>query len=224
VDKHKIHVVTNGVDISRFFPRAKDSELLQQFGLHDKFVAGYIGTHGLAHALDTLLDAANMLKITPDSDRFRIMLLGEGANKDALRQRVRTQGLDNVIFIDSVTKDQVVRYWSLLDVSIIHLKKDELFTTVIPSKLFECMAMSIPVLLGVQGESAKIVELEDVGLLFEPENPESLIDKLQCLARDPVLLTRFKVNGPISARRYDRSSLALEMLNILNMQLKNPKV
>lgn len=220
VDKQKIYVVTNGVDISRFFPRAKDSELLQKFGLHDKFVAGYIGTHGLAHALDTLLDAAYILKITPDGDRFCFILLGEGANKDALRQRVHAQGLDNVIFIDSVIKDQVARYWSLLDVSIIHLKKDELFTTVIPSKLFESMAMSIPVLLGVQGESARIVELEDVGLMFEPENPESLIDALRCLAYDSALLKRFKVNGPIGARRYDRSSLALEMLNILSKQVK----
>lgn len=217
VNDRKIHVVTNGVDISRFSPREKDSELLQRHGLEGKFVAGYIGTHGLAHALDTVLDAAKALKTASDGDRFRIILLGDGANKAALRQRAQAEGLDSLIFVDSVSKDQVVRYWSLLDVSIIHLKKDELFTTVIPSKLFECMGMAIPVLHGVQGESAGIVEREDVGLLFEPENPEALINGLRRLANDPELLARFKANGPAGALRYDRSSLAAEMIEILKI-------
>lgn len=218
VNGDKIHVVTNGVDISRFSPRDKDTELLLNYDLQGKFVAGYIGTHGLAHALDTLLDAAKALKAAPDGDRFRIILLGDGANKAALRQRAETEGLDNVIFVDSVSKDQVVRYWSLLDASIIHLKKDELFTTVIPSKLFECMGMAIPVLHGVEGESAGIVTREDVGLLFEPENHEALTNGLRRLADDPNLHARYKANGPLGAKRYDRSSLAGQMLQILKVQ------
>lgn len=222
VNGHKIRVVTNGVDISRFSPRDKDAELMQQHGLQGKFVAGYIGTHGLAHGLDTLLDAAKTLKNAPDGDRFRILLLGDGANKAALRQRAQAEGLDNVIFVGSVPKDQVVRYWSLLDASIIHLKKDELFTTVIPSKLFECMGMAIPVLHGVEGESAVIVTREDVGLLFEPENQEALVDGLRLLADNPELHARFKANGPVGAKRYDRSSLAAEMLQILKEQTGKP--
>jgi glycosyltransferase involved in cell wall biosynthesis len=218
VNGGKIHVVTNGVDISRFSPRDKDTELLHQHGLRGKFVAGYIGTHGLAHALDTLLDAAKTLKTAPDGDRFRIILLGDGANKAALCQRAQAEGLDNVIFVDAVSKDQVVRYWSLLDAAIIHLKKDELFTTVIPSKLFECMGMAIPVLHGVEGESAAIVVCEDVGLLFEPENQEALVNGLRRLADDPELLARFRAKGPLGAERYDRSFLASEMLEILKTQ------
>lgn len=215
----KIHVVTNGVDATRFSPRAKDAELLKQLGLQGKFVAGYIGTHGLAHALDTILDAAKSLKDSPDRDRFSFILLGDGANKAALQRRAESEGLNNVVFVDSVPKDQVVRYWSLLDASIIHLKRDELFTTVIPSKLFECMGMAIPVLHGVQGESAGIVEREDVGIVFQPENPEALIHALRRLADDPVLLNRFKANGPVGAQRYDRSALAADMLRILKAHI-----
>ncbi len=214
VSGDKIYVVTNGVDTSRFSPRDKDAELQQNLGLHGKFVAGYIGTHGLAHALNTVLDAAELMKSASDKDRFRIILLGEGANKVTLLQRAKTKGLDNIIFIDSVSKDDVVRYWSILDASIIHLKKDELFTTVIPSKLFECMGMAIPVLHGVEGESADIVEREDVGLLFEPENPEALVNGLRRMADDPELLARFKANGPVGAQRYDRGLQAIKMLEI----------
>ena len=216
VSGDKIHVVTNGVDVGRFSPREKDAELLEQHGLQGRFVAGYIGTHGLAHALDTVLDTAKALKKAPDGDRFRIILLGDGAQKATLRQRAQNEGIDNVIFVDSVSKDEVVRYWSLLDVSIIHLKKDELFTTVIPSKLFECMGMAIPVLHGVPGESAGIVEREDVGLPFEPQNPEELLTCIRRLSDDPALYRRLKTNGPVSAGRYDRRELALKLLNVLS--------
>ncbi len=219
INGDKIHVVTNGVDISRFSPREKDVALVEHYGLQGKFVAGYIGTHGLAHALDTVLDAARLLKNSPDGSRFCFLLLGDGANKNALIQRAKEEALDNIIFVDSVPKDQVVRYWSLLDASVIHLKKDELFTTVIPSKLFECMGMAIPVLLGVQGESASIVESEDVGLLFEPENPQALLESLRRLANSSELLNRFKANGPKAALHYDRKSLGLKMLNLIQQKV-----
>jgi len=219
VDGNKIYVVTNGVDISRFSPKEKSTALLRQLNLQGKFVAGYIGTHGLAHALDTVLDAAKSLKSDSDGDRFRFILLGDGANKAMLRQRAKNEGLDNIIFVDSVPKEQVVHYWSILDASIIHLKNDELFTTVIPSKLFESMGMAIPVIHGVQGESAAIVVREDVGLLFEPESPGSLIEALRRLADDSDLYKRLKANGPVSAQRYHRCLLANEMLRIMESKV-----
>jgi glycosyltransferase involved in cell wall biosynthesis len=215
VDENKIHVVPNGVDIKRFYPRSKDVELIQRYDLEGKFIAGYIGTHGLAHALGVILDAAKIMKMADDGDHFRIILLGDGATKLDLQQRAQAEGLENIIFIDSVLKDQVTRYWSLLDVSIIHLKNDKLFTTVIPSKLFESMAMAIPVLHGVKGESADIIKHEDVGLVFEPENPEMLIANLRELANNSVLHQRLKYNGPIAAMRYARGKMAIKMLKVL---------
>ena len=148
------------------------------------------------------------------------LLLGDGANKAALQARARAEGLDNVIFVDSVPKEEVVRYWSLLDVSIIHLKKTELFTTVIPSKLFECMGMAIPVLHGVAGESAEIVEREEVGLVFEPENVAALCAGLRRLREDGELYRRLQDNGPKAARRYDRSVLAGEMLRVIETTVR----
>lgn len=215
VDGSKIHVVTNGVDSSRFSPRPKDAELVDQHGLAGKFVGGYIGTHGMAHALDTILDAAGLISAEPDGDRYRFLLLGDGANKKALVERARAEGLSNIIFVDSVPKDEVVRYWSVLDVSIIHLKRTKLFTTVIPSKLFECMGMAIPVLHGVEGESAGIVSREDVGLVFEPENPVALCEGMRRLSQDTELYRRLRENGPRGARRYDRSTLAGKMLTVI---------
>lgn len=216
VNSDKIAVITNGVDMSRFKPMPKDAELVTQLGLEGKFVAGYVGTHGLAHHLETLLDAAEKMRTLPDGAVFHFILLGDGARKQALKEEAVRRGLDNIVFIDSVTKDQVARYWSLLDVSIIHLKKTDLFTTVIPSKLFECMGMGLPVLHGVAGESADIVRNEGVGIVFEPENATQLIAGLMQMRCDQPAYKQYQKNCLEAAKKYDRSVLAQRMLGVIN--------
>lgn len=216
VNSDKITVITNGVDMSRFKPMPKDAELVTQLGLEGKFVAGYVGTHGLAHHLETLLDAAEKMRTLPDGAVFHFILLGDGARKQALKEEAVRRGLDNIVFIDSVTKDQVARYWSLLDVSIIHLKKTDLFTTVIPSKLFECMGMGLPVLHGVAGESADIVRNDSVGIVFEPENAAQLIAGLMQMRCDQPAYKQYQKNCLEAAKKYDRSVLAQRMLGVIN--------
>ncbi len=216
IDGRKITVVTNGVDMERFRPIPKDKGLLEELGLEGKFVCGYVGTHGLAHHLETILDAAQRLAADGLADRFHFVLLGDGARKEALREEAKRRGVTNVTFVDTVPKAAVARYWSLLDVSIIHLRKTQLFTTVIPSKLFECMGMGLPVLHGVAGESAGIVRSEGVGVVFEPENSEQLVAEIRSLEQDPVRYASYRSNCLAAARRYDRAALASSMLRVLH--------
>ena len=109
----------------------------------------------------------------------------------------------------------VVRYWSLLDVCIIHLRKADLFKSVIPSKLFESMGMGIPVLHGVLGESAKIVQNEGCGIVFEPENAGELFARLLEVQADKQLLDKFRAACLKAALKYDRVTLSATMLNSL---------
>jgi glycosyltransferase involved in cell wall biosynthesis len=215
INGDKIQVVTNGVDLTRFWPMERDPELAERFGLTDKLVAGYIGTQGMAHALETVLEAARRMAAMPEGQDVRFVLLGDGAQKQALKATATQMGLSNVIFLDSVPKAEVPRYWSLLDISIIHLRKADNFTQVIPSKLFECMGMGIPVLHGVAGESAEIVEREGVGLVFEPENTDALCDGVLRLVRDPALYQDLRTHCLAAAPRYDRMELARRMLRVL---------
>lgn len=212
IDATKIEVITNGVDVARFSPRPKDPALESELGWRGCFVAGYIGTHGMAHALETLLAAMQRLQTHPEGGDVRLLLLGDGARKPELQQEAQRLGLINVRFVGTVPKDQVARYWSLLDASVIHLRSTPLFTTVIPSKLFECMGMGLPVLHGVAGESADIVEREGVGIVFEPENVDQLVDALLRLKSDDALRARLREAALNSAQRYDRTALALRML------------
>lgn len=210
----KIRVVTNGVDVSRFIPQPRDLELVRTLGFEGRFIAGYIGTHGLAHALESVLDAAQAAQMQGD-ESIGFVFLGDGARKAELKARAAQLGLRNVRFVDSVAKDEVPRYWALLDVAIIHLRRTPLFETVIPSKLFECMGMGIPVLHGVAGESAEIVKSEQVGIPFTPEDSVALLAALRTLQSDSQLYARLRENCLKAAKRYDRTTLALKMLKEL---------
>ena len=214
-------MVRNGADLSRFSPQPAPRVLAERLGLQDCFVAGYVGTHGLAHGLETLLDAAQILSSTPDASSIRILMLGHGARKAELVKRAGEMGLRNVIFLDSVPKEEVADYWALLDTSIIHLKKDQLFRAVIPSKLFECMAMGIPVLHGVEGKSAEIVIGENVGDTFEPENGAALAKALMRLSTDEDALSLYRSNAIAASLNYNRVAQAALMLGVLKEAVTN---
>ncbi len=209
----KIEVVTNGVDLTRFRPRTKPLELVERYDLQDKFVAGYVGTHGMAHALGTLLDVATLAR-EADQDDIVILLLGSGARRQALLQRKQRERLDNVIMLETVPKDMVADHWALLDASIIHLSDSPLFETVIPSKLFECMGMGLPVLHGVRGESAAIVEQAYCGIVVPPGDAPALLAAIRRLRDEPALRKELTDNGLAAAPRYDRKTLAARMLAI----------
>lgn len=212
IDGAKIEVVTNGVDLSRFAAGTKDAALTTQFGLEGCFVAGYVGTHGMAHALETLADAAELLERDHAELNIRILFIGGGAAKAGLVSYVESKAVKSVILLDSVSKDEIPRYWSLLDCSIIHLRNTPLFSTVIPSKMFESFGCGIPVVLGVVGEAADILAASGAGVTFEPENAADLAKALVELATDSAKRKQLSLNGTIAARQYDRAQLAGAML------------
>ncbi|WLT31314.1 glycosyltransferase family 4 protein [Geothrix sp. PMB-07] len=222
IDGHKIHVVTNGVDLSRFAPLPKDAALAEELGLKDCFVGGYIGTHGMAHGLETLLDSAEIFQKENRMD-IHILLLGDGACKADLKAKAKERGLTSVIFIDSVPKAEVVRYWSLLDISIIHLRDTDLFSSVIPSKMFESMGMGIPLVHGVSGESAEIVEREGVGLVFHSGDAQALHDALVILKNDSERFKMLRNRCLEAAVNYDRAALAAKMLRVIEAIRGVPK-
>jgi glycosyltransferase involved in cell wall biosynthesis len=215
IDGSKILVVTNGVDLARFQPGPKDVSLTAQLGLENCFVAGYVGTHGLAHSLETLVDAAELLERDHAALNIRIIFIGNGAAKPGLVTYAEGKRLNNVMLLDSVSKDQIPAYWSLLDCSIIHLRNTPLFSTVIPSKMFESFGCGIPVLLGVAGEAAEILEASGAGFTFEPENAAQLAQSLVILATDKAKLQELSSHGIIAARKFDRIELADTMLSHL---------
>jgi len=223
IDPRKIEIVRNGVDLDAFQPRPKDAALCHDLGLSRKFTVGYIGTHGMAHALQTVLEAAEILQNQHGQDSPGFLLIGDGAEKKSLIARAREMNLQNVQFVDNQPRSEIARYWSILDATIIHLRDTPLFSSVIPSKMFECFAMGIPILHGVAGESAEIVEEVGAGLPFPSENAAALAARIQMLASDPQLCKKLSGHGPEQAENFSRIRMAKEMLGFLEKICAHPR-
>lgn len=213
VARDKVSVVTNGADLELFAGPVRDTALASELGLAGKFVAAYVGTHGMAHALSTVLQAADRLR---DRDDIRFLLVGSGAEQTSLREQRDAMKLSNVVMLDQQPRSRMPAIWGLAGASIVHLRKTPLFCTVIPSKIFEAMAMGVPILLGVEGEAAAIVINAKAGLLFEPENAQALAAAVSQLADDREQAKHFGESGRSAAReRFDRRTLAAGYLKLL---------
>lgn len=212
ISENKIEVVKNGANRDLFKPIPKDEKLVQELGLTGKKVIGYIGTHGMAHKLDFILSCAKSLQGQKD---FHFLLIGEGAEKARLLKQREEEHIDNVTMLDSVSKEEVKRYISILDIALINLRKSTLFKTVIPSKIFENAGMEIPILMGVEGEAQEIIEKYGAGLCFEPENELDFKEKLSLLLNDKVLYNQCKEGCRLLSEEFDRKYLAMKMLSFL---------
>lgn len=178
----KLFLLKNGVDTKKFKPLAQ-AEARAELGWGSQFIALYAGTHGLAQGLDTLLDAAELLRSMTD---IRIVLVGEGAAKQALMAQAKQRDLTNVEFLESRPHDQMPQLLAASDVCLIPLKKLSLFEGALPSKMFEAMACARPIVLSVAGEARRLAEREaGSAIAVEPENADELASAILHLYEHP---------------------------------------
>jgi glycosyltransferase involved in cell wall biosynthesis len=214
VAEEKIQVVENGVDASLFAKREGDRALKRALGLEEKFVVSYIGTIGNAHGLDTLVDAATLLRDSATNIRF--LLVGEGAEKERIASLVRTRGLTNVKVMDEQPREMIPSYVSISDVCLVLLKKSELFKTVLPTKMLEFMSCARPVILGVDGHARSVLERAQAGIFIQPENPVELAQAAMRLAGDAELRGWLGRNGRQHVLQYfSRRQTAKVYLDVL---------
>ena len=213
VASSKVDVITNGVDLSLFQRGPKDAILARQLGLEGKFVAGYLGTHGMCHKLETVLEAAKLLE---QDRRIAFLLVGGGAERARLIKLRERMGLANLIMLDQQPRDRLPALWSVLDAGLVLLRRSDLFKTVIPSKIFEAMAMERPIILGVDGESRRIIQDAGAGIPITPESAEELAEAVVTLADDPHRAREMGRRGRRHAEEmYDRRVLAARFERIM---------
>lgn len=213
VPPDKISVVRNGVDLSSFRPAADRAETRARLGIPgDEFVVTYVGTMGMAHGLETVLDAADLTRGEP----IRYLLVGDGAREADLKADASRRGLANVTFVARQSREDVPSILAAADAVIVHLRDAPLFSTVIPSKIFEAMAVSRPIVHAVRGESAEIVERAGAGIPVAPGSPEGIVAAVMTLRADPALARRLGESGRRAVERdFDRGAAALSMLRVL---------
>jgi len=202
----KVVVVKNGVDLDFFQPRTRSLELATKFGAEEKFIAAYIGTIGMAHAVDGIVEAAELLRAETD---ILLLIVGEGAGKARVESLIASKGLQNIKVLEGVNKASVREYYALAHVNLVTLRNKPLFLAVIPSKIFEIMAMGKAILSSVNGESRRILEAAQAAVFVEPENPLELSEAICRLRNEPDLLSQMGEKGRrFVEQHYDRSNSA----------------
>jgi colanic acid biosynthesis glycosyl transferase WcaI len=211
----RLDVITNGVDAALFVPRPPDEALRARLGLSGKYVLTYAGTVGMAHGLNVVLRAGHRLR-EHGRDDIVLLVVGDGARRPELEQAAREQGLRNVVFTGMVGRAELPAYLASSDACLVHMRDTALFSSVLPSKIFEDAAMEKPVIAGLRGEGSDIIAAADCGIVFAPDDDAALAAAVERLADDPEEGRRLGRNGRrFVLEHYDRRRLARDYLAIL---------
>ncbi len=224
VAARKIVVVENGVETDLFSPAPAATSLgfRRELGAASKFLVCYVGTMGMAHGLETLLDAATTLQSRNPEVLF--LLIGEGAEKERIKAVAKSRGLGNVRFLDQQPREDIPAFISASDACLVLLKRSDIFKTVIPTKMLEFMSCARPVILGVDGQARQIVEQAGAGLAIEPENAEALAGSVQRLFDDRKLGRSLGQRGREHIlQNYSRAHTAEKYIEVLERVVKEAR-
>jgi len=224
VPAEKIAVVENGVETDLFVPAppAANHALRRELAVEGKFLVCYIGTMGMAHGLETLLEAAHQLQ--RQSANVQFLLVGEGAEKERIKGLAQSRGLSNLRFLDQQPRERIPAFISASDACLVLLKKTDVFKTVIPTKMLEFMSCARPVILGVDGQARQIVEDAGAGLVIEPENAEALVNAITQLSANRELGTALGQKGrEYILQNFSRDYTAGKYIDVLRSLLRQPQ-
>jgi glycosyltransferase involved in cell wall biosynthesis len=212
----RIRVIPNGVDLQAFAPVPASPAFRERWAPGDRLVCSYVGTLGMAHGLDVVVRAAARLRAAGSAE-ICLLLVGDGAQRAVLEADVAEQGLQDLVrFTGRLPREEMPEVLASSDVSLVHLRGTELFGTVIPSKIFETMAMQCPIIMGVKGPARDIVMEAGAGVAMEPDDDAQLADLLLRMADDRQWLESLAKNGrEYVAEHYNRDTLAAEYLELL---------
>jgi glycosyltransferase involved in cell wall biosynthesis len=211
----KIKVIPNGIDARYLASTSVSAESLrEELGLKGKFVVSYIGTHGMSHALETVLRAAEILRAERE---IHFLFVGEGAEKEKLKQLATELRLENVTFLKEQPREKVLAFYRASDVGLVPLRRLPIFEKVLPSKMFELMGAGCPVICSVEGEAAAMIQRAESGICIKPESATELVAAVRRLRADPQLRHQLGANGEQFVKtHYLRARLAEEYLKALS--------
>jgi glycosyltransferase involved in cell wall biosynthesis len=220
IPENKIIFIPNAADFSlsdKLLENFDRNRFRAEKGYQDKFVITYVGAHGVANHLQQLIETAKLLEDT----NVRFLLIGQGMEKKRLIEYARARNCRNVLFLDPVPKQEVLKYILASEMGTSVLKKNDTFKTVYSNKTFDYMSCQKPILMAIDGVSRELVENANAGSFVEPENPEDLANKIRFYLANPDLLKKQGIDGYKYAKKYfDRNTLAkqylIEMEKILN--------
>ncbi|WP_404466670.1 glycosyltransferase family 4 protein [Planococcus rifietoensis] len=213
IESEKISFIPNGADLDIFQPGVKENWVRDKYELNGKFVITYMGAHGVANHLESLLNLSEELASHED---IVILLIGDGMRKKALMEEAEKRKLKNIKFIESQPKSKIPDFCNASDICTAVLKKVDTFKTVYPNKVFDYMSCAKPILLGIDGVARELIEESKSGYYVDPENPQEFAEKILKLKDDLSLCKELGENGlKFVTQNFSREALAKQYINVL---------
>jgi glycosyltransferase involved in cell wall biosynthesis len=213
VPAKKVTYIAYGADVSMFHPAVDGSSLRVELGLQDQFVVLYAGALGQANDIDTLLRAANRLKV---EEKIRFVLFGDGKERPRLEAEARRMGLSNVIFAGVRPKRDMPRVVASADVCLAILQDIPMFRTTYPNKVFDYMAAGRATLLVIDGVSRQLIEASEGGVFVEPGNDAVLAATILELSKQPERVRKLGQNARAYLLKHlDRRDQLKQTLDLL---------
>jgi glycosyltransferase involved in cell wall biosynthesis len=223
VPAEKVLVLPNGIDPGLFVPGPRVNSKRAEIGLQDEFVVSYIGTHGMAHGLERVVETAHVLR---DHSHIHFLFIGEGAKKKEVMERSRQLGLQRITFLPNQPKETIPAWYAASDLPMVSLLDLPVFTTVLPSKMFEIMACERPVLMVARGECAALLERARAGMVLPTGEPGPMAEAILELATNPERCREYgRAGRAFVLQNFDRRKLAqayLERLRQVSLPRPSP--
>jgi glycosyltransferase involved in cell wall biosynthesis len=173
--RNKFLHIPNGVDREAWFESQrsvpdKHASEFQRLRERGRFIIGYAGSHGMANSLETVLDAAELLRDIP----VTFVLVGQGPHKDGLAKAAEARGLSNVLFLPAVERSAVPQLLANFDGAYLGWHRQPLYQFGIsPNKLIDYMMAGLPVIHGVEASNDLVAEAR-CGFSIPPEDAATI--------------------------------------------------
>lgn len=195
-------IIPDWADTTAIAPGPKRNAFSDAHGLADKFVVMHSGNIGLSQSLETIVEAAALLRDLPD---LQIVFQGEGVKKAELQARVAELGLTNVMFLPFAAKAALGESFAAADVFIVSLQRG-LAGYIVPSKLYGILASGRPYVAAVEPtcEVAEITRTHECGLVAEPSDATQLAGRIRTFYADREMTARFGRSARTVGLSFDR--------------------
>lgn len=220
----RVDVIPNGVSLEQYrrdeAARPPIPELERRDG---EVVVGYLGNFGAGQEIRTVVEAAKLLEARAPDVRF--VLVGDGKEKSLVEARATELGVRNLTIHPPIEKTETAAFYNSCDVCLVPLAPIPIFQETVPSKLFEVMACERPLIAGVAGEAARIVEASEAGLVTEPGSAAELAGAIERVRAMPAAerASMGRRGRAYVAEHYSREALAERYLSILREVVERPE-
>ena len=184
----QVHLFTNGIDV----------DLIQSINVIEnkqinEFIIGYAGVIGYGQNLKVLIEPAESLTHNPT---IKFYLYGDGPEKENLLNEIKVASINNIELLGHFPHSEILEMMQTWQIGLVSLANKPLMSGALPSKMFEMMAMKLPILLiAPKGEASDVIELANAGIWVPPDSPDLISTAILRLYQNPALRRKLGQNA-----------------------------